>query len=168
MKVVIFGGIQKPIEDLMLEDITGTPTLYSYYLRTEMAKLGIDTIPCQCNSMYDSEEKFNDIKIPDGDCILSPSNKDSHFEHRNTYYIAEALLRNTNKSFITYNCPSTLNTWIPNLKIYIEQYFYDKTNLLKQFKSQRERPYFQSSYLWEFHHDISGCIEKFRIERLSL
>ena len=39
----MLSGIQKKFEDLSTSDIFGTPQLYSYFLRTEFAKIGIET-----------------------------------------------------------------------------------------------------------------------------
>lgn len=72
MKIVIFSGIQKPTSDLPLNYIVGTPALYSYYLRKEFDKLGIETVPCRCPSIVELDKSYRDgYSVPQGDHILS-------------------------------------------------------------------------------------------------
>lgn len=72
MKIVFFSGIQKPTNELSLEDINGTGKLYSYYLRKEMDKRGIETIPCRGLGVNESDDKYEKlINIPKGDHLIS-------------------------------------------------------------------------------------------------
>jgi len=72
MKIVFFAGIQKPTDELSHEDINGTGKLYSYYLRKEMDKRGIETIPCRGVGVNESDEKYKQlINIPKGDHLIS-------------------------------------------------------------------------------------------------
>ena len=72
MKIVFFGGIRKTnTKDLSLNDITGTPALYSYFLRKEFDKLGIESTYCEAKAREATDEDLNIIKIPKADHILS-------------------------------------------------------------------------------------------------
>jgi len=72
MKIIIFSGIQKPTAQLSLNDIVGTPSLYSYYLRKEFEKLGIETEPCRCQTIFETDLSYQGTySIPRGDHILS-------------------------------------------------------------------------------------------------
>lgn len=72
MKIVIFSGIQKPTSDLPYNHIVGTPALYSYYLRKEFDKLGIETVPCRCPSIVEDDKAYQSkFSVPEGDHILS-------------------------------------------------------------------------------------------------
>jgi len=72
MKVVFFGGIpKKSVKDLSLSDITGTAALYTYFLRNEFDKRGIETDYCEARPGSSSDEILSKIQIPPGDHILS-------------------------------------------------------------------------------------------------
>lgn len=72
-RVIIFSGIQKPTDKLLKSDIKGTGQLYSYYLRKEFEKLGIETVPCPCPSGSYGDDVYRGLipKIPEGDHIIS-------------------------------------------------------------------------------------------------
>jgi hypothetical protein len=72
-KIVIFSGIQKPTDKLLKDDIKGTGQLYSYYLRKEFEKMGIETVPCPGPSAGYSPEHYKKLipRIPSGDHIIS-------------------------------------------------------------------------------------------------
>ena len=60
MKIVFFGGIRKTnTKDLSLNDITGTPALYSYFLRKEFDKLGIESTYCEAKAREATDEDLN-------------------------------------------------------------------------------------------------------------
>jgi len=71
MKVVVFSGIQKPTDAISTEDIFGTGQLYSYYLRKEMVKRGIETVPCRCPSVNAGVKEYEALTIPKGDHLIS-------------------------------------------------------------------------------------------------
>src|ERR1035437_4290959 len=72
MKIIFFGGIRKlNTNELSIEDITGSPALYSYFLRKEFDKLGIETSYCPATSREATDEELNNIQIPKGNHILS-------------------------------------------------------------------------------------------------
>ena len=93
MKVVVFSGIQKPTDAISTEDIYGTPQLYSYYLRKEMEKRGIETIPCRCPSVNSGVKEYEALTIPEGDHLIS-------VEQRGIYNRKQhpILLKNMKKS----------------------------------------------------------------------
>jgi hypothetical protein len=53
--------------------ISGTASLYSYYLRIELEKLGISTVPCPCPSQNAPDEEYIKLlnNMPHGDHIIS-------------------------------------------------------------------------------------------------
>ena len=84
MKIAIFSGIQKKTENLSIFDIYGTPQLYSYYLRKEFEKEGIETIPCQCPSIKYDSKAYENFTVPKADHILSVEQRGFHLrrEHK--------------------------------------------------------------------------------------
>jgi LmbE family N-acetylglucosaminyl deacetylase len=116
------------------------------------------------------ENKFN---IRDYDCILIPPSSDSHFEHRMVNNIAYALVRATDCGIITYRTPSTLEQWIPNFHVRVSWSILEqKIELLKLFKSQNDKLYFQNNSIMDFHTNYlcskvgAGEVESFRLERV--
>lgn len=103
------------------------------------------------------------------DCLLVPSEYDSHFEHVIVSSFAAPLARVAPYSIIQYKSPSTLSTWIPNLFVSIEGQYEIKKKMLNQFKSQIGKPYFSSQVLDGFHTDFQcmkkgrGFVESFKI-----
>lgn len=75
MKIIVFGGIPKKTEELKLEDIRGTAQLYSYYIRNEFKKKGVETEFCQFGPGGSSSERLEKIEIPEGDHALSFSQR---------------------------------------------------------------------------------------------
>lgn len=103
------------------------------------------------------------------DCILVPSEYDSHFEHVVVSSLAAPLARVFPYSIIQYKSPSTLSTWIPNLFITIGDQYETKKRMLNKFKSQTDKPYFSDQVLNGFHTDFQcmkkgkGFVESFKI-----
>jgi len=93
------------------------------------------------------------------DCIMTPSEYDSHFEHVIVSSLAAPLSRIKPYSIIQYRSPSTLEKWIPNLFVSLEDFYYIKCNMLQKFKSQIDRPYFTQSVLDGFHTNFQ-CMKK--------
>jgi len=72
MKIVFFGGIPKrDVNDLLITDINGTAALYSYFLRKEYDKMGIETDYCVARPGAASDEELSKIDVPKGDHIIS-------------------------------------------------------------------------------------------------
>ena len=109
------------------------------------------------NFIYLIETNF--INENNYDCIIIPSSHDSHFEHRFVSGFGSALIRTSHISLIEYNLPSTLQAWIPNLFIEISDVYETKIQMLKQFKSQQNKPYFQRDTIDGFHTDFD-CSKK--------
>ena len=101
--------------------------------------------------------------------IFIPPNDDSMFEHRFVNNLGSSLIRAKAISLIEYHTVSTLNTWIPNLFVNIEENYNTKLDALKQFESQLSKSYFQKSTLDSFHSNFQcskkelNVVEKFKI-----
>ena len=116
------------------------------------------------------EQEYN---ISDYDCILSLPSQDSHFEHRMVNHIAYALVRGSKCGIVTYRTPSTLEEWIPNFHVQVEEHIDEKVDMLRRnFASQRDKLYFQKDSILDFHTNYlcskvgAGYVEQFRVERL--
>lgn len=104
----------------------------------------------------------NFINKQNYDCIMVTSDLDSHFEHVIVSSFAAPLSRINAYSIIQYKSPSTLSTWIPNLFVSLNDFYYiTKKHMLKQFTSQLHRPYFTNEVLDGFHTDFQ-CMKKGR------
>jgi len=135
------------------------------------------------------ENKFN---IKDYDCILSPSSKDSHFEHKQVSSLPFALARRSKCGIVNYKSPSTLDTWTPNFFVdlntlvhrnqkdghsnethllFMAFIWYIKLNKLKFFESQQDKSYFSEESLKSFHSNYQCSmrdmihVESFKIVR---
>ena len=84
-------------------------------------------------------------------CIIGPSECDSHFEHVLVSTFMMPLTRIDPYSIIQYKSPSTLDSWIPNLFVSIEEQYDIKKKMLDEFKSQLHRTYFDSNIIDRFH-----------------
>ena len=82
-----------------------------------------------------------DYNISGYDCILSLPKYDSHFEHRMVNHIAYALVRGTKCGIVTYRTPSTLEEWIPNYYVEIDDFSLDAKirELRDGFVSQKDK-----------------------------
>ena len=117
------------------------------------------------------ERNYN---ISDYDCILSLPKHDSHFEHRMVNHIAYALVRGTKCGIITYRTPSTLEEWIPNYYVEIDDFSLDAKirELRDGFVSQKDKLYFEEQSIKDFHTNYlcskvgAGYVESFRVERV--
>ena len=113
---------------------------------------------------YTNKEKY--------DCIITPSEFDSHFEHRIVSNFGWPLTRIKGISLIEYYSPSTLEKWIPNMFIDISDVYNTKLNMLKQFKSQQHRSYFSKETIDGFHTNFQcskkgyNMIERFNLKQL--
>jgi LmbE family N-acetylglucosaminyl deacetylase len=108
------------------------------------------------------------------DCIVTPSDVDSHFEHKIVYSLGYPLTRVSKISLIEYYSPSTLETWVPNVFIDISEYYDTKVNMLLQFSSQLHRSYFKEKTLLGFHTNFRcskrslDIVEQFRFKQVFL
>ena len=92
-------------------------------------------------------------------CILSPSELDSHFEHRIISGFTSPIVRSHSCGIIQYKSPSTLDFWTPNLFVSIDSQYELKMQMLLEFKSQLHRPYFKRKVLDGFHTHFQ-CMKK--------
>lgn len=93
------------------------------------------------------------------DCIMVPSEYDSHFEHVLISSFAAPLARINPYSIIQYRSPSTLDKWTPNLFVSLKDFYYIKKKMLLEFKSQTHHKYFSESVLDGFHTNFQ-CMKK--------
>jgi LmbE family N-acetylglucosaminyl deacetylase len=103
----------------------------------------------------------NFTKKYDYDCILTTSEHDSHFEHVLVSSFAAPLARVKPYSIIQYKSPSTLENWIPNLFISLDELYDIKKEMLQAFKSQIHHEYFSEFVLNGFHTNFQ-CMKKGR------
>jgi len=107
-------------------------------------------------------------------CIITPSQFDSHFEHKIVCNLGYALTRLYPISLIEYYSPSTLETWIPNVFVDINEVYDKKIKMLGEFKSQIHKTYFKLNTLNEFHSNFRcskrkiGRIEQFKFKQIFL
>ena len=103
------------------------------------------------------------------DCILVSSEQDSHHEHIFVSSLAAPLSRIKPFSIIQYRSPSTLDTWMPNLFVSIDDVYETKKLMLKEFKSQANKTYLEDRVLDGFHTVFQsmkkgkGFVESFKI-----
>lgn len=109
--------------------------------------------PSPLLKMYDEEDwiiLLQNMVIP-CDAIFLPSNQDTHYEHRFVNGIGMAMTRNVPISVIEYKSISTLDSWVPNMFVELdEDVETEKVTRLKHFKSQKKL-YFQRKYMKAFH-----------------
>tara|TARA_B100000902_G_scaffold55302_2_gene61991 strand:+ start:1358 stop:2005 length:648 start_codon:yes stop_codon:yes gene_type:complete len=116
------------------------------------------------------ENKF--VKPKDYDCIMIPTSEDSMFEHRFVNKFGSALCRFSDISLIEYRSFSTLNSWLPNLFIDMDDEYVRKEISLKLFTSQLHKIYFQKPALEAFHSNFQcnkkglNRVEQFKIIEL--
>lgn len=108
------------------------------------------------------------------DCIFLPSREDSHFEHRFVSRLGWPLSRITPISIVEYCSPSTLETWVPNIFVNIENQYNVKLKMLEKFDSQQHRPYFSKEIIKGFHNNFQcskkgiPIVEQFRSNQVFL
>lgn len=111
------------------------------------------------------------INISDYDTIFYTSNCDSHYHHLIVNNVGLALGRSSICNLIEYKSPSTLDNWVPNYFVCIDDVYSEKINRLKLFDSQKKAKYFNLNVLNGFHTyfqylkktNIESFIEKFKI-----
>lgn len=120
---------------------------------------------------YIEKKYLNNLKY---DCIMTPSEYDSHFEHIIVCNLGYPLTRVSNISLIEYYSPSTLESWVPNLFEDISEFYGTKINMLNEFKSQLHRSYFKRESIDGFHTNFRclkrniNKIEQFKIKQIFL
>lgn len=108
------------------------------------------------------------------DCIITPSNEDSHFEHKIVCEFGYPLTRISDISLLEYYSPSTLETWIPDTFVDISDIYDIKLNMLDEFKSQKNKTYFNSATILGFHTNFRcskrgiNITEQFKIKQMFL
>jgi len=83
-------------------------------------------------------------------------------------------LRGVNAGLITYRTPSTLEEWIPNFYVEVDELLLDEKIrvLTENFESQKDKLYFQEKSIKDFHTNYLcskvgvGYVEQFKVERL--
>ena len=110
------------------------------------------------------------VNMEEYNCVFCPTSNDSHFEHRFTFGLANALIRSIPVSLIEYFTPSTLDSWVANLLVDISSVYDNKIRMLKEFKSQKHKSFFHKNSLNSFHSHYQASkrkiktIEKFNIK----
>lgn len=126
-------------------------TNYSLYFSDEavLRNKGTDEWIKYIEDNYTYKNSYN--------CILIPSEFDSHQEHVIVSTLAAPLARVTPYSILQYKSPSTLDTWVPNLFISLnEEQYKTKKEMIKGFKSQLGKPYFLDNVIDAFHTNFQG------------
>ena len=137
------------------------------------------SLKANCDYFEDKTEPgwinyLDEIVSNNYDCVFIPPEKDSMFEHRLVNSFGHTIVRNSPISLIEYHTISTLNTWIPNIFIDIEETYYNKILLIKHFKSQLHKKYFQEKVVLTTHTNTQcskkgmNLIEKFRMVELLI
>lgn len=93
------------------------------------------------------------------DAIITTSDSDSHHEHIAVASLAHALSRIHPYCLIQYKSPSTLDTWCPNFFVNIDDVYHVKKEMMQQFKSQIDKPYFNDRIFDQFHINFQ-CTKK--------
>jgi len=142
--------------------VSGARNVYLHYSPYQMLKLlGHDGWINYIETNFTNKKKY--------DCIMIPTEDDSHFEHQTISNFGYALIREKSVSIVEYYSPSTLERWIPNLFVGITEVYVNKMKMLKEFKSQQHRLYFNENVLDEFHSHYQQSkrgiskVEKFRL-----
>lgn len=118
--------------------------------------------------IFNVENKYD---LDSYQAILIPAEFDTHQDHKKISDLGKALTRKSQFTIIEYKTPHTLNNWIPNLYINIdelipnsEQNIWEfKKELLKMFYSQQNQPYFENIPLQNFHIDYHSSRKKINI-----
>mgnify|MGYP001256788266 CR=1 FL=1 len=139
-------------------------TNYNLYFSDEpvLRNKGIDEWVKYIEDTFTLQNEYN--------CLLVPSEVDSHHEHVVVSSLAAPLSRVTPYSILQYRSPSTLDGWIPNLFISLSDSQYRiKKEMIKGFKSQKGKPYFLDNVVDGFHTNFQGLkkgkgfVESYRI-----
>lgn len=121
--------------------------------------------------IYNIENNF-DIDLYQA--VLIPAEFDTHQDHKKISDLGKALTRKSQCAIIEYKTPHTLNNWIPNLFISLDEISFNeehsvwelKKELLKEFNSQKDQPYFEETPLRNFHIDYQSSRKKINLVEL--
>lgn len=104
------------------------------------------------------------------DGICTTPELDAHFEHGIISHVGRALSRYRPLAVIQYKTVSTLDAWVPNLFVDIDDYYKHKLYLLSNFKSQKDnyhRKIFDAVHTNMFCAKKGiGKVEMYRIDSL--
>lgn len=108
------------------------------------------------------------------DCIMTPSEFDSHFEHKLVCELSYPLTRVSRLSLIEYCSPSSLENWVPDMFIDVEDVYDTKLQMLQEFKSQLGKSYFTEKIIKGFHTNFRcqkrgiNLVEQFKVKQILL
>jgi LmbE family N-acetylglucosaminyl deacetylase len=108
------------------------------------------------------------------DAIITTNSDDSHFEHKITNHLAAPLARIHKISVIEYCSPSTLEHWIPNTFVDIEEFFEKKVDALQAFNTQKARKYFTRKTIQDFSTNFRcskrglNYVEQFKFNQIFI
>lgn len=108
----------------------------------------------------------------DYDSIITTSDSDSHHEHISVSSLAAPLSRVKPYCLIQYKSPSTLDSWVPNFFVNIDDVYHIKYQMVQEFKSQIDKPYFNQKIFEQFHMNFqcqkkgAGVVESYKITTL--
>lgn len=108
------------------------------------------------------------------DVIFTTASFDSHFEHLITNHLAYPLSRIQKISIVEYCSPSTLETWIPNMFVDINDEFETKVEALQAFNTQKSRKYFTRKTIQDFNTNFRCSkrgleyVEQFKINQIFI
>lgn len=107
----------------------------------------------------------NILNIGDFDALFIPADNDTHQDHNKVTNVGRALTRKDMCSIVEYKTPHTLNNWIPNLFISLddENIWNLKIELLDNFTTQLNQPYFKPNPLKNFHIDFLSSRKKINL-----
>lgn len=112
----------------------------------------------------------NVVKEYKPDVVFSHSDYDSHQDHQSVYHCVKSANRNWSFSWLTYESYDIRAGFISDLFVDISDYFQKKLELLKIFKSQQDRWYFQQSVVEarSLGAKIGKYVERYKVEYLSV
>lgn len=103
--------------------------------------------------------------LPEIDIIFSPSQNDSHYEHKFTSTLVYSVSRFIPCTVIEYKTASSLHAWTPNFFVDItEMELKNKIQCLRDaFASQRDATYFTTDSLVSFHTDFINMKRNYKL-----
>lgn len=131
-----------------------------------LKSMGLDEWVNWIETLYTSKNSY--------DAIITPSQYDSHFEHKFVCEIGYPLARVSKISLVEYCSPSTLEYWIPNTYVDISNYYEQKLSMLREFKSQSDKSYFNHDSVLGFHTNYKctkrgvKIVEQFNVKQIFL
>lgn len=131
---------------------------YGYFLKLKDGALVHDT-----ELITKLEEIIKEYKP---DLVFSHSEADYHQDHIAVAKAVRSANRNWNFNWVTYCSYDLRNPFIPNFFVNLDGYYEKKKELLKIFKTQKDRWYFKEDVLVSrsLGTNIGKYVEPFRIE----